>query len=207
MIRRHTLLDALLLLPLVMRAQDGLPIRVTLFSESTAMPFDKAIATPLHPGMGLGTEFHWKESRHFRLYPMINIGYMFHKKLFQGLYASLELGFDLKFGFGLNLKSSLGLGYLLTFSTQQEFQFEEGRFQQGPDMGNSRIMPSLGLGLGYRLSPSHPNSTELFVMNQTWLEYPYSPDFIPVMPHSNVQLGLKFYALNGRPAPSKIIVE
>lgn len=169
------------------------PVTISVFNESTALPFDRLINTPMHPGVQVGTEFNWKESKHFRLYPSISVGYMFHRKLFQGLYANLELGFDYKASFGLNLKSKIGLGYLHTFSTQQEFQFDNGEYRSSGDTGNSRIMPSFTTGLGYRLNPTKNNASEIFVLYQSWLEYPYSPGFIPLMAHTNLHLGLKFY--------------
>ena len=118
---------------------------------------------------------------------------MFHNNLFQGIYANLELGFDYKFDFGLNIKSSLGIGYLHTFTTQQEFRFENGAYVAKADRGNARIMPSFSLGMGYRLKPSDSQSTEIFVMYQSWLEFPYSPGFIPLMSHNSFHIGSKFY--------------
>ena len=144
------------------------PVTLSIFNESTAVPYNDLVHTPVHPGVQIGTEFNWKENRHFRLYPSISIGYMFHRKLFQGLFANLELGLDYKTSFGLNLKSKIGLGYLHTFSTQQEFQFEGGKYR---------------------------SSSEIFVLYQSWLEYPYSPGFIPLMAHTNLHLGFKFYPL------------
>jgi hypothetical protein len=34
------------------------------------------------------------------------------------------------------------------------------------------------------------------VLYQSWLEYPYSPGFIPLMSHTSLQVGTKFYPLN-----------
>ena len=183
----------LAVLPYRVKGQDGLPLTVAIFNEATAIPFTGFFSKPVHPGVQLGTEFHWKESKHFRLYPRINIGYMFHQNLFQGVYGNLELGIDYKFNFGLNVKTALGVGYLHTFSTRQEYQFKNGRYQAGADKGNSRVMPSLSLGLGYNLKPHSHTSTEVFVLYQSWIEYPYSPGFIPVMSHTNLQIGSKFY--------------
>lgn len=178
-------------------AQDNtLPLRISFGNEATAIPFSRLVTSPVHPAFQVGTEFDWRESDHFRLSPAVNIGYMLHKPLFQGVYVDVELQFDYKTDFGLNLKSALGLGYLRTFSTRQEFQFKNGRYKSGKDTGNSRIMPSLSLGLGYRLEPSNSRSTELFVMYQNWLEYPYSPGFIPLMSHTTLHIGSKFYPFN-----------
>ncbi|MEM6540229.1 MAG: hypothetical protein AAF634_03665, partial [Bacteroidota bacterium] len=95
--------------------------------------------------------------------------------------------------FGINLKSKIGIAYLHTFSTQQEFQFEDGEYRSGRDKGNSRFMPSFTTGLGYRLHPTERNSSEIFLLYQSWLEYPYSPGFIPLMAHTNLHLGVKLY--------------
>ncbi len=169
------------------------PVTVSFFNESTTVPYTTFLNDPIHPGVQVGTEFEWKENRHFRLYPSVSIGYMFHKKLFQGLYANVELGFDYKTSFGLNLKTKIGVGYLHTFSTQQEFQFDEGSYKSRTDSGNSRVMPSFTTGLGYRLQPKKANSPEIFVLYQSWIEYPYSPGFIPLMSHTNLHIGAKFY--------------
>ena len=169
------------------------PVTLSFFNESTTIPYSSFLNDPIHPGVQVGTEFDWKESKHFRLYPSVSIGYMFHKKLFQGLYANVELGFDYKTNFGLNLKTKIGLGYLQTFNTQQEFQFDKGKYNSRKDLGNSRLMPSFTTGLGYRLQPKKANSPEIFVMYQSWVEYPYSPGFIPLMSHTNLHVGAKFY--------------
>jgi len=173
------------------RAQQ--PVTLSLFNEATTLPFSTGFNTPIHPGAQLGTEFDWKTSKHFKIYPSVNIGYMFHRKLFQGIYANVEIGFDYKSNFGINIKSKIGLGYLHTFTTRQEFQLKNGKYESKRDRGNSRIMPSITLGVGYDLNKNDPYSTEIFVLYQSWIEYPYSPGFIPLMGHTSFHLGTKFY--------------
>ena len=185
------LITGMVLLSPLVRAQQ--PVTISVFSEATTIPFTTFLNTPIHPGVQVGTEFEWKEGHHFRLYPAVNAGYMFHRKLFQGFYANVELGFDFKTSFGLNLKSKLGLGYLHTFTTQQEFQLQNGHYESKRDNGNSRIMPSITLGIGYDLLRNDPYSPEIFILYQSWLEYPYSPGFIPLMSHTSFHLGGKFY--------------
>lgn len=177
----------------VTRAQHSMPVRISVFSESTSMPFSRAIATPLHPGIELGTDFRWKETNRFRLYPVVTVGYHFHKHLYQAIHISGSLGIDLKLDFGLNIKSMLGIGYMHTFTTQQEYRFSNGSYRSGPDRGNARVIPSLSLGFGYRIKPSAEISPEIFALYQTWIEFPYSPGFIPVMAHTNIHLGYKFF--------------
>ncbi|MEQ9169211.1 MAG: hypothetical protein RLO12_23355 [Fulvivirga sp.] len=174
------------------------PVTVSVFNESTTIPFTTFLNRPMHPGVQVGTEFEGKMKNHFRIYPTVSIGYMFHKKLFQGLYANAELGVDYKTGAGINIKTKIGLGYLHTFATQQEFQFNGTGYESKGDKGNARIMPSLTIGLGYDLRKNDPQSTEIFFLYQSWIEYPYSPGFIPLMSHTNVHLGTKFYPLKAK---------
>ncbi|HLO57861.1 MAG TPA: hypothetical protein VK179_03915 [Bacteroidales bacterium] len=169
------------------------PLTISLFNESTSIPYTTFFNSPVHPGIQAGTEFQWKQGQHFALYPTVNVGYMFHKNLFQGLYMNIELAFDVKTNFGLNFKSRLGLGYLRTFNTQQEYGFTGNGYKPSSDKGNSRLMPSFTLGLGYNLKTSDLSSPEVFVLYKSWIEYPYSPGFIPLMSHSDVHLGVKLY--------------
>jgi hypothetical protein len=138
-------------------------------------------------------EWTWRESARFRMYPVVTTGYLFHRHLYQALYVQTHLGLDLKTGFGLSMKTALGVGYMHTFTTQQEYRLESGHYQARIDRGNSRVTPALTLGLGYRLKPAVKPSPEIFTLYQTWIEYPYSPGFISVMPHTNLQVGYKFY--------------
>jgi hypothetical protein len=54
-------------------------------------------------------------------------------------------------------------------------------------------MPSLSLGAGYRLKRESAESPEIFMLYQSWAEYPYSPGFIPLMTHISLHLGFKYY--------------
>lgn len=175
-------------------------ITAALFNESTSIPYTRFFTTPVHPGVQLGAEMPWKENNRLALSPALNIGYMFHHKLFQGLYVNLEMGLDVKTRFGLRFKSRLGLGYLHTFPTGSTYRQVNGEWEQGVDRGNARLMPALSLGLGYDLKPASARGTEIFVLYWSWLEYPYSPGFIPMMSHTDLSLGVKFHPFTS-PAP------
>lgn len=172
------------------------PLKISLFNESTSMPFTRLFPTPVHPGVEVGTERTWKESSRFRFNPSVSLGYLFHGHLYQAIYLSGALGIDYKLKFGLNLKTGLGVGYMHTFTVQQEYQFDKGSYKKGRDHGNARVIPSLSLGIGYRLKPKVSPSPEFFVLYQTWVEYPYSPGFIPLMAHTNMMIGYTFFPFN-----------
>ncbi len=180
-----------IIVPYVSLAQ--MPINISLMNEATAIPFTKLITTPVHPAIQAGSGFFYKQTQHSNLFQTVNIGYIFHSKLYHGVFINTELGYDFKFSFGLNIKGAIGLGYLHTFSTHKEYQFKNGTYESVPDKGNGRLMPSISTGLGYRVQKANLYSPEIFMMYQGWAEYPYSPGFIPVMTHINTQIGAKFF--------------
>lgn len=176
-----------------LQAQNKIPFTFSILNEATSIPFTQFYTTPVHPGIEAGPEFRLNHSNKHYVYVSVNLGYIWHKNLFQGIYIQPRLGYDFCFNWGLTLKSSFGVGYLHTFTTQQEFVLKNGEYKPGPDKGNSRLMPSLGIGVGFRPKPLNNTSPEIFMMYQSWIEYPYSPGFIPLMSHTSLQLGTRFY--------------
>ncbi|MGQ3012164.1 MAG: hypothetical protein ACT6QS_00520 [Flavobacteriales bacterium] len=188
------LLFVLLLFPFSLHAQKKpLLIRLSLFNESTALPFTRFFTLPLHPGIQAGTEFAYLDKPRHYVYQTLQAGYLYHRYLYQAAYLQSEIGYDLRLGFGLNIKALFGLGYMHSFATQKEYRLVNGEYLQKPDRGNARINPSLSLGLGYRIYPKRAASPEIFVLYQSWVEYPYSPGFIPAMTHISLHLGSKFF--------------
>ena len=181
------------ILPIYMSGQNQFPIKLAIGNEATTVPFTTFINESLHPTIQLGTEYTYRNRKHSELYQTGNIGYIYHKHLYQGIYINTGIGYDYKTGFGLKLKSNLEVGYLHTFTTQDEFQFENGEYVNGADNGNSRVMPSLSVGVGFAFNKDGKVFSELFVLYKSWIEYPYSPGFIPLMSHTIIEIGYKFY--------------
>jgi len=181
------------ILPLCALGQSNFPIKIAIGNEATAVPYSRLFTSPIHPTIQLGTEYFYKNKLHSELYQTANFGYIYHKNLYQGVYVNTGIGYDYKTGFGLKFKSNLEVGYLHTFSTQEEFQFENGEYFNGPDRGNSRVMPTFSVGLGFAFKKKGKVCSELFVLYKSWIEYPYSEGFIPLMSHTNLEIGYKFY--------------
>lgn len=180
--------------PTVLFGQEkAIPINVSLFNESTAIPFTRFITTPIHPGLQIGTEFNYKTKEHSRLFQTINISYFYHNYLAQGIGLNTELGYEYRLKFGLALSALLGIGYMHTFATAEEFTLINGQYEKKTDRGNARLYPSLSIDIGYYLKKTDTNSPQIFIRYQSWAEYPYSPDFIPVMTHINLHIGAKFF--------------
>ena len=189
-IRPFLISSALTLVSFMLSSQ---PVSISLLNESTAIPYTRFITTPVHPGIQFGTEADLKQYTQTRLFAALHIGYYYHKSFAQGIYIKPSLGFEYRHSSGFAVSGSLGLGYLHTFTTQEEYRLENGSYVKHKDAGNARIMPSLGLAVNYYLQPDNLRSPKIFFGYESWIEYPFSPGFIPLMTHLTTQLGMQFH--------------
>ncbi len=173
--------------------QKIIPINISVFNESTAIPYTRFVTTPIHPGIQMGTEFNYNVKEFSRLFQTANINYFYHNYLAQGVGLNTELGYEYWLKIGLAFEGLLGIGYMHTFATTEEFSFTNGHYEKKADKGNARLYPSFSLDIGYYLKKADKNSPKIFIRYQSWAEYPYSPDFIPVMTHINLHIGAKFF--------------
>ena len=168
-------------------------INISVFNEATAIPFTRFITMPVHPGIQLGTEFNYNLNKeHSRLFQTANACYFYHDNLAHGIGLSSELGYEYRLRMGLAFTGLFGLGYMHTFSTSEEFKFVNGQYEKQTDKGNSRLYPSFSIDIGYYLKRAEKNSAKVFIRYQSWAEYPYSPDFIPLLTHVSLHVGAKF---------------
>jgi len=182
------------LIPTILFGQDKeIPINVSFFNESTAIPFTRFFTSPVHPGIQVGTEFDYRKKEHSRLFQTANLGYFYHNYLAQGISVNTELGYEYRLRSGFAFEGLFGIGYMHTFATTEEFTFTNGQYEKKADKGNARLYPSLSFDAGYYLKKAETNSLKVFIRYQAWAEYPYSPDFIPVMTHINLHVGAKFF--------------
>lgn len=197
--RQRTTMNRLLIImifitPTTLFGQEkAIPINISLFNESTAIPFTRLITLPIHPGIQIGTEFNYKAKEYSRFFQTANICYFYHNYLAQGIGLNTELGYEYRLKFGLAFSGLLGIGYMHTYATTEEFTFSNGHYEKKADKGNARLFPSLSIDIGYYLKKTEKNSPKIFIRYQSWVEYPYSPDFIPVMTHINLHIGVKLF--------------
>ena len=170
-----------------------IPVNLSFFNEATAIPFTQAFSIPIHPGLQIGTEFNLKSKPSARLFQTANLSYFYHHRLNHGISVYSELGYEQRLKFGPAFSALFGLGYLHTIATAEEFSFQDGQYLNKNDRGNARLLASLAFDVGFYLKKDQPNSPKIFLRYQSWLEYPYSPGFIPVMTHTNLHLGTKFF--------------
>jgi hypothetical protein len=172
---------------------EKIPINLSIFNESTSIPFTRFFTTPIHPGIQVGTELNYHATDRNRLFQTLNLSYFYHGHLNQGIALHTELGYERRLPNGLSFSGLLGVGYMRTYAVSEEFVFENDQYIQKADTGNSRFFPSLSVDTGYYLKKQEKDSPRIFIRYQAWAEYPYSPDFIPIMSHVNLHVGVKFF--------------
>ncbi len=182
------------LTPAILNGQNkAIPISISLFNESTAIPFTRFFTTPIHPGIQAGTEFNYKVREHSRLFQTANLCYFYHNYLAQGLGLSSELGYEYRLKAGIAFAGLLGIGYMHTFTTAEEYTLSGGQYEKKMDGGNSRLTAALSFDIGYYAKKAVRQSPKIFIRYQSWIEYPYSPGFIPIMTHISLHVGVKFF--------------
>ena len=190
----NVLIMLLNIIPAILLGQiKAFPITLSLYNESTALPFTRFFTTPIHPGIQVGTEFNYKVKNHSRLFQTVNATYFYHQHLTQGIGLNTELGYEYRFNLGLSFSSLFGVGYLHSFVVSDEYILKNGEYIKKKDRGNARFCPSLSLELGYYFKTKNNTHPKLFARYQSWVEYPYSPGFIPIMTHINFHVGTKFF--------------
>jgi hypothetical protein len=55
-----------------------IPVTISLFNESTAIPFTRFLTTPIHLGIQIGTEFDYSQKEHSRFFQTVDVSYFFH---------------------------------------------------------------------------------------------------------------------------------
>lgn len=78
------------IIPMFGITQSNWPIKVAIGNEATSVPFTEFFTTPIHPTIQVGTEYNYKNKPHSEIYQTFNLGYIYHKNLYQGVYLNSE---------------------------------------------------------------------------------------------------------------------
>jgi hypothetical protein len=169
------------------------PLTVSIFNEGVSFPYTQFFTRPVHPGVMVESNHFFKENGRSAWGWSVSVGYYFHRHFANGLFAQGHLNYRYQTSSGVYAQAQLGTGYLHVFRAAAEYKFVNGKYERHGDWGSGRLMPSLGLELGYKIKPNEVLSPRIFTRYQTWIQYPFSPGFIPLLSHTNLHLGYSFY--------------
>lgn len=166
-------------------SRNAIPFTVTLFSESVGLPNFKNFFRNPSWGIRVGTEFYYANTRGHQTLQTVNLGYYHHQDFQSGVYVSTELGYR-KFIGDFFIDGTLGAGYLLITSAQPRYE-RRGLEYEKVSSTFGRLMPTLGLGTGYRF-----HSVTVFGRYEMFGEIPFGFKGMPALPHNALHVGTRF---------------
>lgn len=177
------------LINLTAQKNQNFPVSVTVFNTATLLPGSAKLGIfgiPVHPGISLGTEYAYKKGEKHELFQTLRLGYFFHRYIQHGVQLYTEFGYRYKFNATWDLETRLGGGYVHAFTDRGQFELVDNGTYEKISAGRSQFMGAFTLGTGYTLG----NEMRLFFHYQFALQFPFIHEYVPLMPGSNVHLGV-----------------
>lgn len=160
------------------------PVTISVFSESVSLPNFKGFFKNPNLGVRIGTEFYYRQSEGRQLLQTLQIGYYHHDGLHQGLFVSSEFGYRKFFG-NFFADATVGAGYLHLISDLRRYGPSGDGFQLASQRMH-KLMPTLGMGMGYRFG-----DVTIFSRYELFGETPFAQGGSPVLPHKALHVGAR----------------
>lgn len=172
-----------------------LPLEFTVFDNATLLPGSGALGVlgiPVHPGLSAGTE--WRYNHHPKnvWYQTARAAYHYHKYVQHSVQLYSEFGYRRQLGrFDTGLR--LGAGYLHAIPANKIFKLnDQGRYERQRSIGRPQFMATSALALGFRVAGEPVRPVRAVLAYQFYLQMPFSPGYVPLVPNSALHLGLSF---------------
>lgn len=167
------------------RPAPGIPLNVSVFSESISLPDFKGFFRSPNLGVRVGTELYYRNRASTQVFQTVQVGFYQHKSLHNAWFVSSELGYRKHFG-SFYADATLGGGYLHLRSTHPTYEpTGPGEYVKASPIRH-KFMPALGLGAGYRFR----NHSAIFTRYELFGIMPIQQD-VPVLPHKALHVGAR----------------
>ncbi|HUM46276.1 MAG TPA: hypothetical protein PLD84_05080 [Chitinophagales bacterium] len=163
-------------------------------NENVSFPGVKLFESPIHPGASIGgvIPFAGKKNSWFGIHP--EFGFYIHREHENGILLSVPVKYHYRFNFGLAIGGGIGIGYLHTFSNQQEYKLDNGTYKKSNSLGQPQLVVTTGIDLSYKFFTSRPHPMDVFAGYSFLVQLPYAaPVGIPLLPHTIFQIGTSWY--------------
>lgn len=162
----------------------GIPLTVTLFSESVSLPNFRNIFKNGSLGVRIGTELYYSKDASRQLIQTINLSYYSHKDLHNAFSLTSEFGYRRFFGNAF-ADATIGVGYMLIHSAMPRYENVNGDFIKSSSTFG-RVAPTIGLGAGYQFK-----KFSAFTRYEMFGEMPFGFKGIPALPHKTIHIGTR----------------
>ncbi len=176
-------LGFLLCSPLVAQAQWIKALRLSIFSESIALPFSRLDARPSGASVGIGF---WNRSRtHSESSLSLDLGFLHHAKVQNSIYLKVDYHYTYQIkGWGWGVSG--GIGYIHSFYPREVYRLDEqGQFESFTYLGKAGLLIDPGLFVSRQLS----KRVRARLGYRYLIQYPTFSRPLSVMPHNLLELG------------------
>ncbi|PWJ55539.1 hypothetical protein CLV98_11315 [Dyadobacter jejuensis] len=174
----------LLLLPLCSQAQKNLKVSFT--NEAISLPTIKALQTPIHPGIKVGSDFIVKGKNNWKQTVGADLSFFHHRLSENALMLDATYAIGYKFRFGLQPKFLSSLGYKHSLPVSEVYKLDNGVYKKASFFGKSQVNAKIGLGLEYPVNKKLSITADY----QTMVAMPYSQK-LPFSLHTFLSMGIK----------------
>ena len=175
-----------------------IPLFITLYDNTTSLPGygNLGLYTSPHIGFTAGTYHNYKSNDKRDIFQNFRVGGFYHQLSEFAIQLYSETGYRYKFKGGFDVEGMAGGGYLHSFPDLQQFVFKDGQYVQKKTFGRPGIMATAAVGVGYDLARTHSKKpVRLFIQYQFWIQAPFVKNYVPVLPNTALQFGLRFYII------------
>lgn len=168
------------------------PLVASLFNLGTQLPGSGVLGvftSPVHPGLSVGTEFRYNNSRKNLFFQTAKFAIAYHQYVQTSIQLYSESGFRRRIWRGSTAEFRLGAGYLHAIAATEVFKAKDGIYSKKPNLGRPQFMASTALGLSYQVQKSQ-NSPRFFLDYQFFLQMPFVKSYVPLAPATLLHVGV-----------------
>lgn len=162
-------------------------LSISILDEHVGLPFksfENGFPGEIHPGLALSFESSRKRNGAYQFSRVIQLGYYYHKDNEQTAFIAFKPKLGLLIAEVIDLHLVPGVGYARSFPTRETYIAEEGGYVAQNNPGKGHFMPSLGVGVGFRLHQALGVPLTVFTRYESFL-------LLPAL-HSFTHLGVTF---------------
>ncbi len=156
--------------------------------------FSRLFSGPWHPGFEVSTAITWREKNKHQWLQEGKAGYFYQQFIQHGVSLYTNLAYKHRILTSFSAKVGLGAGYFHSMPLQQRFSLQDnGNYEHLKSIGRGQAMIALNLTAGYRFNKTSRHPLEVFITYQQWLQTPYVPSYVPLLPYNSIMLGINWY--------------
>jgi outer membrane receptor protein involved in Fe transport len=168
------------------------PLTLSLFNTGSQLPGSGVLGVftlPVHPGICVGTEFSYNQSKTNQWFQTAKVGAFYHQLAQTAIQLYTEAGYRRVFSEKFSGEFRLGGGYLHAIPATEVFeQTESGTWEKSNSLGRPMGTFTTSLGVNYHLN----KDIRLTLGYQFSMQLPFVREYVPLLPYTAIHAGVAF---------------